>query len=107
MPPGLMKALKSLLAEAQKGGKVAQHLPKYYVPYSGQKQQVTAQSQAFDAVVKRGGDVAAVAKKFLAESGREASDLHYLPLQTRRGLGAVLLEAKTGEVVKLLPPQKL
>jgi hypothetical protein len=102
--PRDINALKELIAEAQKGGKVAQHLPKFYVPYSAKREQIAELSQTVDSALKRGGDLAAAANKFLAESGRKASELRYLPLQTRRGLGVVFLEANTGEIVKLLPP---
>jgi len=110
--PKDMKILKELLSEAQTGGNVVQHLPKYYVPYSDHKVQVIAQGRPVETLLKRDGDkaeqvITEQVKKQVAETGRQASDLKYLPLQTRRGWGAVLIEAKTGEVVKILPPPNL
>lgn len=110
--PKDMKALKELYSEALEGGKVVQHLPKYYVPYSDQKAQVIAQGRPVETLLKREGDkaerdVTEQVKRQIAETGRQPSDLKYLPLQTRRGWGAVLVEAKTGDVVKILPPPNL
>ena len=43
----------------------------------------------------------------IADTGRKASELNFLKFQTRRGWGAVLVDGKTGEIVKLLPPSIL
>ena len=40
----------------------------------------------------------------IADTGRKSSQLNFLPLQTRRGWGAVLVDGKTGDIVKILPP---
>ena len=105
--PKNMKELLGLIAEAQKGGKSVQHLLKYYVPYSDYRKQAIAQSRPLDVMRKRDGNTADSIEKYLTESGRQASGLRYLPLQTRRGWGAVLIDANTGDVVKSLPPPKL
>ena len=103
--PTDIKALKGLIAEAQKGGKVVQHLPRYYIPYSRHKEQVISNSQSAEAMQKRGGELANVLEKFLTESGRKAADLKLVPLQTRRGVGVALIDARNGEIVTLLPPK--
>jgi hypothetical protein len=103
--PRDMNVLKGLIAETLKGGKVATELPKYYIPYAQHKKQAVAQSQPVEAALKRGGDFAALAQEFLAASGRKAADLNYIPMQTRRGFGAVLLDAKSGDIVTMLPPK--
>jgi hypothetical protein len=46
-----------------------------------------------------------LAEKYLADSGRKATELKYIPLQMRRGFGAVLLDARSGEIVTLIPPK--
>jgi len=103
--PKDMKQLREIIAETQKSGKIVTHLPRYYVSYAQHKTKAVTQSRALDPAVKRGGDFATLAQKFLAESGRKASDLNYIELQTRRGFGAVLIDAKSGEIVTLLPPK--
>ena len=105
--PKDMKVLREIISEAQKGGETVQHLPKYYVPYSKYKEQVIAQGRPIEDLLKREPGMADRMEKQIAETGHQAPDLKYLPLQTRRGWGAVLIEAKTGEVVKMLPPPNL
>ncbi|MEQ1773879.1 MAG: TfpX/TfpZ family type IV pilin accessory protein [Burkholderiales bacterium] len=96
--------LKNLLSDAMNNGTVVQHLPQYYVPYADQRKQALAQSQPLDAALKAGEKFATSAEKYLAESGRKAADLRVLRLGTRRGWGTALIDAKTGDLVQLLPP---
>ena len=103
--PKNMNEIKAILAETQKSGKVITHQPRYYVPYTKNAAQALAQSQPLDAAIKRGGDFAVLASKYLAESGRKADSLNFMPLQTRRGFGAVLIDAKNGDIVTMIPPK--
>ena len=106
--PKDMAVLKDLIAESQKkGGKVAQHLPRFYVPYASYKAQVIKNSQTVKALRERSAELADQMEKEIAETGRKVSDLNYLPLQTRRGWGTVYIDAKTGDIVKMLPPSNL
>ena len=105
--PTDMKVLKGLIAESQKGGKVVQHLPKYYVPYSVHREKSLAQSRPVEILLKRDASMTKQLEKQIAETGRKASELNFLTLQTRRGWGAVLIDAKTGDIVKMLPPPNL
>jgi hypothetical protein len=102
--PKDIKALRELIAQAGTGGDLAQHLPKYYVPYSEYKAQALAKSRPLATL--RDADKAGAARidKAISDSGRKAAELNFLPLQTRRGWGAVLIDAKTGDVVTILPP---
>jgi len=103
--PRDLKQLREIMAELQKNGKVVTNLPRYYVPYATHKAQALEQSQALDAAIKRGGDFATLAEKYLEDSGRKATDLKFIPLQMRRGFGAVLLDAGSGEIVTLIQPK--
>ncbi len=105
--PKEMATLKALIADSQKGGKGVQHLPKYYVPYAEARTQALGQSQPVQKLLKGDTHFSKQLEKHIAETGRKAADLNYLPLQTRRGWGAVLMDAKTGDMVKLLPPPDL
>jgi hypothetical protein len=104
--PSDMQELKRLLAEAMGEGKVVQHLPMYYVPYADQRKRAIEQSEPLEPAIRRGGDFAALAEKYLSESGRKAADLRFLRLSTRRGWGAVLIDANSGDVVQLVPPKR-
>ena len=103
--PKSMKDLKEIIAEMQKSGKIGAHLPRYYVPYTEQRTQALVQSKPVEPALKRGGDFAVLAEEFITKSGRKATDLNYIPVQMRRGLGAVLIDAKSGDIVTLLPPK--
>jgi hypothetical protein len=105
--PKDMALLRALIADSQKGGKGVQHLPKYYVPYAEARTQALGQSQPVQKLLKGDTHFSKQLEKHIAETGRKAADLNYLPLQTRRGWGAVLMDAKAGDVVKLLPPPDL
>lgn len=103
--PRDLKALGQIMSEQAITGNVVTQMPQYYVPYADKRKQAIEQSQALEPALQRGGDFAELAQKFLSESGRQAADLNFMPLQTRRGYGAVLIDAKTGDIVTLLPPK--
>jgi hypothetical protein len=103
--PKDMKQLREIIAETQKSGKLVTHTPRYYVPYARHHTQALAQSQPLEPALQRGGDFAVLAQKFLTDAGRNASALKFLPMQMRRGYGAVLIDAASGEIVTVLPPK--
>jgi hypothetical protein len=103
--PQNLKALGEIFSRSTKTGSVVTEMPKYFVPYAEKRQQAIEQSQPLEPAVQRGGDFAAMAQDYLTKSGRKAVALKFMPLQTRRGYGAVLIDAKSGEIVTLLPPK--
>jgi hypothetical protein len=105
--PANMAALKSIMTETQQSGKAVQQLPKYYVPYASHREKALAQSRPVEDLRKRDAAQASLLEKAIADTGYQISSLNFLPLQTRRGWGAVLIDAKTGDIVKLLPPPNL
>jgi hypothetical protein len=107
--PRDVKMLGDIFRETARTGKVVALLPRFYVPYAQKCEQAAMQDQPLEPMLKHGGDFATLAQEtlaqdYLASSGRKAAHLKFLPLQTRRGYGAVLVDAKTGDIVKLLPP---
>jgi hypothetical protein len=84
-----------------------QHLPRYYIPYSDDKVEALSKSHPVDALRKSDKNLAVRLDQAMADTGRGASDLNFLPLETRHGWGAVLMDAKTGDIVKMLPPSVL
>jgi hypothetical protein len=105
--PAKLDALKELMGEAQKSGKIVPHLPQYYVPYADQREKALAQSHPVESLRKREAAMTDQIEKQLAATGRKTAEVNFLPLQTRRGWGAVLIDAKTGDIVKVLPPPNL
>lgn len=105
--PTNFAALKELMGEAQKSGKIVPHLPQYYVPYADHREKALAQSRPIESLHKRDAAMADQIEKQITEIGRKTAEVNFLPLQTRRGWGAVLIDAKTGDIVKVLPPPNL
>lgn len=103
--PRDQKELADIISNSVKTGSVVTHQPKYYVPYTQYREQVAKKGAPLDEAIKRGGDFAALASNYLQSSGRVATDLKYLPMQTRRGWGAVLLDVKSGDIVAMIPPK--
>ncbi len=102
--PKDMQKLKDIIGETQQSGKTVTVLPKYYVPYAQQAQQAAAQGQPLAPAIKRGGVFATLAQAWLEKAGRKADGLSFIPLQMRRGMGAVLIDSKRGGIVTMLPP---
>ncbi len=102
--PKDIKALRELISQATSGGDLVQHLPQYYFPYSSRKREALENSRPLETLTKDDKQLADRIDEELADTGRKASQLNFLPLQTRRGWGAVLVDAKTGDIVKILPP---
>ena len=105
--PKDIKILREIIAQTQKSGDVVQHLPRYYVPYSGYKVEALPKSRPLEVLQQDDKILAARIDKAIADTRRKASDLKFFPLQTRTGWGAVLIDGKTGDIVKLLPPSVL
>ncbi len=103
--PKDLKQLREIIGETQKTGTPVTLLPRYYVPYAAHKKQALEQAQPLEPAIKRGGDFAGLAQQFLAQSGRSAATLKFMPIQMRRGYGAVLMDAAGGDIVAILPPK--
>jgi hypothetical protein len=103
--PRDMKQLREIIGATQKDGKVVSQMPRYYVPYARHQAQALEQSQPLEPALKRGGDFATLAQRYLNDTGRNAAELKFIPIQMRRGYGAVLIDAKSGAIVTVLPPK--
>lgn len=106
-PPRDEKERADRIFGALGGGKDLRHYPKYYAPYSAYKPQVIAKSRSLETVREQDRELSGVIDEFVSESGFKAAELRYLPLRMRRAWGGALIDAKTGDVVKLLSPHKL
>jgi len=101
-PPTDPQERTALLFSALEGGKDMQHFPKYYVPYAEYKKEVLAKGQPIERVRRREPQVAKVIDRYLADSGRKESEVLYLPLRASRAWGAALIDAQSGDLVKML-----
>lgn len=105
--PKDVKLLNELMSEALKGGEPVQHMPRFYIPYGDYKAEALSKSRPLQTLREDDKNLTDRIDKAVADTGRRTSDLNFLPLQTRRGWGAVLLDAKTGDIVKILAPSTL
>ena len=101
-PPADPQERSDLVFQALGGGKDLRHYPKYYVPYSEYVGEVLARSQTPAQLRKRDPPAAKVVDAWLAEAKVPESTVLYLPLKASRGWVAALIDAKTGELVKML-----
>lgn len=101
-PPTDPKENQDLLFMALEQGRDMRHFPKYYVPYDEYKQKVLARGRTLDQVRRSEPEIARVIERYLAESGRNESEVRYYPLRATRAWGAVLVDARSGDPVKIL-----
>jgi hypothetical protein len=83
------------------GGPDVHRLPKYFRPLQDHAAKVLPQSRSIEQLVRfNAGNQALVASE-IARTGRAAGELRYIPLHSRRGDLAVLIDARTGAVVRI------
>lgn len=93
---------QKLMFLALEQGKDVRHFPKYYVPYEEHKSRVLAAGRTLEQVRRTEPEIARAIERYLVESGRRASEVRYYPLRATRAWGAVLVDARTGDVVRML-----
>ena len=87
------------ITQSAMSGKDLQLYPQYYVEYATQASEALKHARRVDLLRER--DKAAF-DGYLAGSGRIAESLRFLPLRARMRDVAVLLDANTGEPLKML-----
>ncbi len=95
--------LRKIIVATTSSGKGMHRFPRLYVPYGEYRARALAASRPLDFLAKLDKATADKIAARIAESGIKAADVNYVPMQTRSGYGVALLDAKTGELVKLLP----
>jgi hypothetical protein len=105
-PPSDPQELTNLMFTALENGKDMRHFPKYYVPYDEYRDQVLARGQTLDEVRRKEPEFVGVIEHYLAESGRTESGVRYYPLRATQAWGAAVVDAQSGELLKLLLPRQ-
>jgi len=105
-PPTDEKERQHLIFLALGGGKDMRHFPKYYVPYEEYKQNVLATGRTLEQVRRSEPEFARAIERYLADSGRRESEVLYFPLRASRAWGAVLVDARSGNLIKMLMPDQ-
>jgi hypothetical protein len=88
-------------------GRDLEYFPQYFVPYQQRAQEVLAKSWPLARMRAQEPQAAKVVDEYLARSGTKESDVRYLRLRAPRAWIAVLIDAKTGEPVKMLISEKI
>jgi hypothetical protein len=91
----------SSIAMLSLGGLGIQHMPKYYVPYAGKREQVLKASRPL-AKLDLKQDEKEKLQKYLRRSGRKIEELQCLPVSTRNGLLTALIDARSGDLLDML-----
>lgn len=81
----------------------AQHLPQYYVPYSSRQETIIATVRPLHQAKNLTEQEKTTLNDAIKRSGRTAPDLGFLPVTTRREVLTALVDARTGELVALVP----
>ena len=105
-PPSDPDERQALLFLALERGKDMRHFPRYYVPYEEYRRQVPAAGRTLDHVRRTEPEMARAMERYLAGSGRNPSDVLYFPLRATRAWGAAVVDARSGDLLKLLLPEQ-
>lgn len=105
-PPTDPKENQDLLFMALEQGKDLRHFPKYYVPYEEYQQKVLPKGRTLEQVRRHEPEFASSIERYLGETGRRESDVLYFPLRASKAWGAALVDARNGDLIKMLLPDK-
>src|SRR5262249_29658506 len=83
------------------GGVDIQLRPRYYVQYKDVEAQARAKGEALETLRRRNPAHAGEIDALLKSLGRKEDDVRYLPLRAGKVDLSVIINAKTGEVLKI------
>ncbi len=84
------------------GGPDLQHFPKYYVPYSDLKNEVTNRLQPLDQLIELNKDKAASVDSLISKYSSEQRMVGYFPLKGRTQDLSVVVDQATGKVLEMV-----
>jgi hypothetical protein len=84
-----------------------QQFPEYFVPYEERTAQVLAVARPIERIRQSEPKTGQIIDAWLAKSGTKESDVRYFPLRARQAWVAVLVDAKTAKIVKMLIAEKI
>lgn len=91
---------KQKILEFGLAGKDLNLFPQHYVPYEDEAKNALKRARDIDMVLER--DSAGTVARFLESTGRAKDAVKFLPLRARSGDAAVLLDAQTGQPLKIV-----
>lgn len=84
-----------------------QQFPEYYAPYADRSGEVLAAAKPIARIRELEPKTGEVIDRWLARSGTREEDVRYFPLRGREAWVAVLVDAKTARIVKMLIAEKI
>jgi hypothetical protein len=91
------------VAIAEQLGLGLQNFPQHYVPYAERVQDAVAAAKPIAKLIKANPAAKTAVDQVLARTSSKEEDVLYLPLRSRTANMTVLLKAKSGEIVDVLP----
>ena len=92
-----------IVLSAMNGGPDLANLADLYVPYAQFRQDAARSAQPLADLTKRQPQEVASIRAFVATSGHAENTLGFVPLKARNRDMAVVVDAKTGEVIGIVP----
>ena len=84
-----------------------QQFPEYFEPYEAHAADVLAAAQPIARIRKNEPETGRIIDEWLASSGTKEADVRYFPLRARQAWVAVLVDARTAKIVKMLIAEKI
>jgi hypothetical protein len=88
-------------------GRDLENFPQHFVPYAARAQDALAKSWTIAQLREKEPLVGKIVDEYLARSGTKEADVRFLRMRAPRAWLAVLVDAKTGEPVKMLLSEKI
>ena len=84
-----------------------QQFPEYFEPYEAHAADVLAAAQPIARIRKNEPETGRIIDEWLASSGTKEADVRYFPLRARQAWVAVLVDAKSAKIVKMLIAERI
>lgn len=85
------------------GGRPSEAMPKLYVPYADAASMLIERAKPFSSLLQRTDSEAAVAQAWLNNSGFQADDVVWVPMQARKREMVMVMDLESSQPVAALP----
>ena len=100
-------AERNAVVSAAVSGIDMQQFPQYYAPYAERSKEVLAAARPIARIREFEPKTGEIIDRWLASSGTREADVRYFPLRARESWVAVLVDAKSARIVKMLIAEKI
>jgi hypothetical protein len=95
--------MADIVISAVSGGADLANLAELYVPYAEFREAAARKARPLAELLARQPDEAGTVRAFVARSGRAEADVGFLPMKARNRDMSVVVDARSGEVIGILP----